>query len=138
MHRTAPPLQIRAVQASGSPSPPRREAPSNFHAGDFIGDAPWALSALPDCFVQQTVWTGLSENALRRHILAGSQAVGRGTVLRYRNCTLTVRARDAFVVRGADRFHVPPHIEFFIAGRQLFMLRAGKHAELRAYTTANI
>ncbi len=136
-HHAAPALRMRAVHASGSPSPPRREAPSNFHAGNFFGNAPWALSALPDCFVQETVWSG-PEAGLRRHVPADAQQVGSGTILRSSNCTLTVGARDAFVVRGLDRFHIPPRTRFFIAGRQLFMLRGGKHAELRTYETANM
>ncbi|MDQ6931714.1 MAG: hypothetical protein M3160_00910 [Candidatus Eremiobacteraeota bacterium] len=137
-HRSARPLEIRAVQASGSPSPPRRDARSNTHAGNFIGEAPWALSALPDCLVQQTVWRGGIEAALRRRVPRAALGVNGGTVLHYHNCTITVRARDAFVVRGADRFHIPPRTQFFITGRQLFMLRVGKHAELRAYETANM
>lgn len=137
-HRSTPPLEIRAVLASGSPSPPRMENPSNFHAGNFTGDAPWALSALPDCLVQETVWRGGGEAGLRRRVPPAAQRVNSGTVLHYHDCTITVRARDASVVRGSDRFHIPPRTQFFVTSHQLFMLRVGKHAELRAYETANI
>jgi len=137
-HRSALPLRIRAVQASGSPSPPRRETPSTSRTEDFIGDAPWALSALPECLVQQTVWAGEAEGVLRSHLPREAQAVSIGTVLRYNDCRITVRARDAFVVRGRDYLHIPPRTQFFVLDHRLFLLRVGRHAELRAYDAANM
>ncbi len=137
-HRSALPLRIRAVQASGSPSSPRREIPSKSRTQDFIGDAPWALSALPECLVQQTVWAGQGEGALRTHLPREAQAVSIGTVLRYNDCSITVRARDAFVVRGRDYLHIPPRTQFFVVGHRLFMMRVGRRAELRAYDAANM
>ncbi|MDQ6826585.1 MAG: hypothetical protein M3Z14_05215 [Candidatus Eremiobacteraeota bacterium] len=136
-HHPSLPLQIRGVRASGSPSASRRELPSDSRAVPFVGEAPWALSALPECLSQQTVWRGMSRGALRARVPPGAQAVEPGAVLHYNDCTITVRRRDALVVRGEDRFHIPPASEFFARRGQLFILRSGKHAELRAYNLAN-
>jgi len=53
LHRPGRDLRVASVKATGSPSPPRREGASTFSPPPPIGNAPWAMSALPECFHQE-------------------------------------------------------------------------------------
>lgn len=130
---------IRAVQATGPPSIGRKQPNSHFHAGDFEGaEAPWALSALPECLLQQSVWHGRSLHAVMAHMPANAQPVAEGTTLHYRDCEIRIRRSDALVRRGKDRFHIPPLSRFFLAGQNLVLLRSSMGAELRVYSVSNL
>jgi hypothetical protein len=129
-------------RASGPPTRGRGQPPSNYRAGNFDGiDAPWALSALPECLIQQSVFRAIDIAGLQVHIPKGAQRVAAGTELTYRNCTIEVRAKDARVVRGADRFHIPPLSQFYTTNKSLVFIRQttdGHGAELRIYTASNL
>jgi hypothetical protein len=100
----------------------------------LAGDAPWALSALPDCFIQQAEWTGTA-TYVDAHLPHGARAIEPGTQLRYGPCTISVRSGEVFVNRGADRFRIPPHAVLYQDGAQLWLLRAAGHSSvLRSYT----
>jgi len=130
---------MRAVHASGAPTRGRGQPRSHFRNGDFEGvRAPWALSALPECLIQQSVWRGKTVNAVMAHAPASVAPVASGTRLHYRNCTVDVRATDAIVRRGPDRFHIPPRSHFFAGGSTLVLLRQDRGAELRVYTLSNL
>jgi len=132
-------LQIRPVRASGAPTIGRPQLRSHFKAGPLGGEAPWALSALPECLLQQSVWRATGVAKLRAHFPVGSRPLQAGTVLRYRDCQLSVRSDDASVTRGSDRFHIPPHAHFFLAGGELILLRQSTGAaELRIYTPSHL
>lgn len=128
-----------------SSAPPTRDRPqpnSHYHAGDFDGiDAPWALSALPECLIQQSEFRAIDIAGLAPHIPKSAQRVAPGTRLTYRNCTIEVRAKDARVFRGPDRFHIPPLSQFYTTARSLIFVRQttdGHGAELRIYTASKL
>lgn len=131
-------LEMRSVRATGSPTVGRKQVRSHGTPGPLGGDAPWALSALPECLLQRGVWRATQVAKVKEHIPVGAQPVQPGTVLQYRNCTLTVRSDDALVTRGSDRFHIPPRAHFFVARDQLILLRQSKGAELRIYTPSHL
>ena len=131
-------LQIRAVQAHGPPTIGRKQPRSNFHPGPLGAEAPWALSALPECWLQQNVWRAPTIAGLHAHLPADARAIAAGSLLVYRNCTLEVRADDAIVTRGKDRFHIPPHTRFFSFGNELIFVRQSRAAELRTYKVSDL
>lgn len=103
----------------------------------FIGDASWALSALPDCLLQINESRGplaFVHSALPE----GAQRVAAPVTLRYGNCRILVRANDALVLRGGDRLHIPPSVRFYRLGRQLLLLHSdASGAQLRTYVPSN-
>ena len=101
--------------------------------GDFEGNAPWALSALPDCFIQRSQTTG-SAAYVRTRLPAGAQRVAAGTRLSYGPCTIVVGNGDLTVDRGADRLRVPPRARLYRFDHSLALLRISEGgADLRVY-----
>ena len=99
------------------------------------GDAPWALSALPDCLIQQSEATGTLAY-VQSKMPKGATVVSSGTILRYGPCTIFVRDGEAVVSRGDDRLRIPPHVTLYRAGNALALLRAsGSRGELRVYSS---
>ena len=102
------------------------------------GDAPWALSALPECLIQQSEATGTLAY-VRSKLPAGATAVAAGTILHYGPCTILVRDGEALVSRGQDRLRIPPHVTLYRAGNRLALLRQiDATGELRVYTTSTL
>ena len=66
-YRPGKPLEVASVQSTGSPSPPRFQAPSSRTPEPVTGEAPWALSALPECFAQTEEVRG-TERFVRAHV----------------------------------------------------------------------
>jgi hypothetical protein len=131
-------LEVRSVRATGPPTLGRKQPRSHFHPGPLGAEAPWALSALPECLLQQSVWRAPDLAGLRAHFPSGAQPVPAGSVLQYRSCILKIRADDAIVTRGSDRFHIPPHSHFFFSGDKLILVRQSKGAELRTYQPSHL
>ncbi|MHB8177902.1 MAG: hypothetical protein ACYDA5_08005 [Vulcanimicrobiaceae bacterium] len=114
--KPAPPLQVKAAAR-----PP------------FIGTAPWALSALPECF-QQVLQAKGSPSFVAKHIPRGARLVRAGTTIVQNDCVVRIGRNQAFVTRGPDRFRIPPRARFYRSGRQLVLVRAaGGHVTLRTY-----
>lgn len=131
--------KMRPVQATSPPTRGRNQASTKFHAGNFNGiEAPWALSALPACLIPQSVYRAKNTAAVLAHLPKGAQPVAQGTSLTYRDCTILVRRNDAEVVRGNDRFHIPPQSSFYKTATKLVFVRFARWAELRVYTVSNI
>ncbi|PZR58327.1 MAG: hypothetical protein DLM50_04240 [Candidatus Meridianibacter frigidus] len=132
-------LRVKSVRASGPPTTGRKGPRSHYRARDFDGiNAPWALSALPECWLQQRVWRGRRVEDVAKHIPAGAQRLPAGTRIELRDCRLTVRADDALVARGADRFHIPPEAKFYAAGSRLVLLRFDHGGDLRVYAPSTL
>ena len=129
---------MRAGRAHGPPTIGRKQPRSTFHSGPLGAEAPWALSALPDCWLQQNVWRARTVAGLHAHLPLDARPIAPGSVLVYRNCSLEVRTDDAIVTRGKDRFHVPPHTRFFSSGKELIFVRQSKAAELRTYKISDL
>jgi hypothetical protein len=138
--------RIRATVSSQQSRPQRFEPASTPHGGfqaqggtgngHLQGDAPWALSALPECLIQRSEATGTLAY-VRSKLPHGATAVAPGTVLRYGSCTISVRDGEALVSRGNDRLRIPPHVTLYRAGNVLALLRdTGARGELRIYTTS--
>jgi hypothetical protein len=101
--------------------------------GSVTGNAPWALSALPDCFNQTSETTG-SAAYVAAQLPAGAQLVAAGTHLTYGVCTILVRSDELLVERGSDRLRVPPRTRLYIVGNSLALLRtSGTTTILRTY-----
>lgn len=103
------------------------------HPSALAGDAPWALSALPDCLTQTSESTG-SFDYVRAHLPPGAVRVVPPSTLVYGNCTLTIAGDQAYVRRGADRLRIPPVVRFYRAPGVLALIRLAAHAsQLRIY-----
>lgn len=119
---SAPPQHLRVSQGGGGSS-----------AEHVTGDAPWALSALPDCFVQRSETTG-SAAYVRSRIPAGAQPVPDGTRLRYGPCTIFVHESELLLDRGSDHLRVPPRAALYRSGDLLVLVRtSGNSGVLRTY-----
>jgi hypothetical protein len=117
------PGHINFWKATASPPPPQ----------NVTGDAPWALSALPDCFTQTSETTG-SASYVAARIPSGAQLVAAGTHLTYGTCTIFVTRDELLVTRGSDRLRVPPYTRLYERGNSLALLRtSGTTATLRIY-----
>ena len=125
------------ASASGTPGPPQRDLERSVSAGDMEGDAPWALSALPECFRQLSSASG-SPAFVRGKMPSGARLVPSGATIVSADCTLAVRGDEVRVVRGADRLRVPPAARLYEAsgGRLVLDRRSGAREELRVYARA--
>lgn len=99
------------------------------------GDAPWALSALPDCLRQRSEVTGPAAY-VRAHLPRGLTIVAPGSKLRYGPCTISVVGDEAYVTRGSDRLRIPPRVQLYCAPGVLALLRLSRSGNaLRIYDT---
>jgi hypothetical protein len=106
--------------------------------GPLGAQAPWALSALPECLLQQTVWRARTIAGLRPHLPASAQLIPPGSILNNPKCTLEIRRNDATVTRGKDRFHIPPDSHFYSYDDELIFVRQSRAAEMRTYKISNL
>lgn len=119
-------VRVPPKAAQGVPSSAR----SN---GAFIGEAPWALSALPECFQQVQKVTGPAHFVLA-HMPARADLVPEGTGIAVADCRLTIAADRIVVRRGIDKLTIPAPARLYRAAGILALLR-GKDGgyELRVY-----
>ncbi|HEY1728850.1 MAG TPA: hypothetical protein VGG22_10785 [Candidatus Baltobacteraceae bacterium] len=106
LRKMSPPNLRVSAPATGTPSAAR--AQSNQAAArstSLGGDAPWALSALPDCARQHSEDHG-STASVRAKIPASATVVD-GTV-HAGPCTIEIGAHGILVQRGSDRLRIPP------------------------------
>jgi len=116
-----PPKPGDAIAAHGSPNVP------------ISGDAPWALSALPDCLIQERNARG-PISYVRAKLPRDARPIAPGTELVLGPCTISVGNGEIRVQRGPDRLRIPPHVTLFRSDEGLALLRTtGKTAELRVY-----
>jgi hypothetical protein len=100
------------------------------------GDAPWALSALPECLIQTSESTG-PPAYVRAHLPPGAVPIVPPATLVYGDCDITIAGDEAYVRRGADRLRIPPSVEFYRAPGLLALLRRSREGvELRIYEPA--
>jgi len=119
------------------PAPPKPQPGVTLGARPDVplrGDAPWALSALPDCLHEATVSRG-TLGYVHAKMPPGASEVARGTELHYGPCTISYTGDEAIVTRGEDRLRIPPHLKLYMAVNILVLLRTtGPAGELRTYT----
>ena len=126
-------VDIAVSPKAGDPIPtPSTQPPP------FAGDAPWALSALPECLIERRRSQG-SLAYVESRMPSGAQRIIPPAELRYADCTISIVGEQAFVRRGKDRFHIPPDARFYRIGDRLALLRtaAGK-ADLRIYQRSKL
>ncbi|HEY9084992.1 MAG TPA: hypothetical protein VIN40_03510 [Candidatus Tyrphobacter sp.] len=128
-HTYALRIRVQGGRATMPPKPNASQTPSRAPTRALRGDAPWALSALPECLVQVQEWTGTRRFALA-HLPRGARAVTPPAVLRYGDCTIEVRDGEAFVRRGADRLRIPPIARFYRMADGIALLRSAGCAGL--------
>ena len=132
-------IKIASVVVHVSPKP---AAPNSRESGGsnapFVGDAPWALSALPDCLIQTQVSNG-DLAYVRAQLPSDMQPLVPPATLHYGPCTISVVDGEAIVRRGSDRLRIPPHVQFYRSGEKLALLRtSGSSAELRLYRPSTL
>ena len=109
-------------RAHGTPSPPKREELSTVSPVPVIGEAPWALSAVPECFEQVRLVRGPASRT-RVRLPPGSTHLRAGSVVWVADCKVTVLAREVRLARGTDRLIVPPLAAAYAAGNRLTVVR---------------
>jgi hypothetical protein len=126
-------IKIASVYARVAPKPgPSSRAPSVAIA-PLSGDAPWALSALPECLTQISKSTG-SMRYVIAHLPKNAVWIAPPAHLSFGDCAISIDGREAFVRRGNDRFRIPPSVKFYRAHGEIAMLReAAGSVELRVY-----
>lgn len=127
-------LKIASVYA---PVPPKPQAASRVGFATAVGlhgDAPWALSALPECATQLSRTTGPLPYVVS-HVPAGLKPVSPPATLDAGNCAIELRGGAAFVRRGADRLRIPPQVTIYRGGGKIAILRRDPRSgnDLRVY-----
>ena len=132
LHKASPPdLRISAL-ASGTPSAPRTQGSEESVPGEVRGDAPWALSALPDCARQHEERRGPAA-LVQRSIPPGAHAI-EGT-LHAGPCKIDVASDGITIVRGADRLRIPQPVRLLESGGRYYLYEEDrKGAVLRVYS----
>jgi hypothetical protein len=127
-------IKLASVYAS---APPKAEPAEAIGTGSNVGlrgDAPWALSALPECLVQKSESTGPRAYVLA-HLPPGAAAIEPPATLRVRDCGIELAGDAIYVRRGPDRFRIPPPVRLyrFPGGFALLRERTAGAYELRVY-----
>jgi hypothetical protein len=126
-------LKIASVTASVPPKAAQTPPPSARRSTAFHGDAPWALSALPECFAQVSKTTGPPRYVLA-HLPKGATMVRPPQDLTFADCKLHVAGETIYVQRGVDRLRVPPPARLYVSDGEVALLRGGAGGyELRVY-----
>jgi len=137
VNRDAIRIKIASVYLPASPKPQASGAPGSGSAKGMHGDAPWALSALPECLIQTSETTGPLSYVLQ-HVPSGAMPVAQPSTLRYGDCTIEVAGGEAVIRRGEDRFRIPPQVRFYRGPGVLALLRTSSNGnELRVYEPAS-
>ena len=132
-HRLAPPNLRISARPSGTPTVETHVAAVPSTAPPFSGQGPWVLSALPDCFDEQSRAIGPAA-ALAAKVPPPGDRIAPGTTLHVAGCSLLVRPRDIWVERGADRLRVPPEAALYrVGGRLVLTVRTAGQLEIRRY-----
>ena len=133
LRRPAPDLRISAPVAGGTPTVETRVPEVLVTPRPFTGQGPWVLSALPDCFDEQSRVSGPAAAVAAKLPPAGDR-IAPGSTLHVKNCTLLVRAHDIWVDRGPDRLRVPPEARLYqVGGRLVLSARSDGQLEIRRY-----
>ena len=129
-------IKIASVYAPVPPKPQPPNAAGRARNLALGGDAPWALSALPECLIQTSESTGPLW-FVRAHLPAGAVAVVAPASLKYGDCTIFIVDDEAYVRRGDDRLRIPPRVRFYRSPGVLALLSESSRGNvLRVYQPA--
>ncbi|MGH7717191.1 MAG: hypothetical protein ACREML_14500 [Vulcanimicrobiaceae bacterium] len=127
----SPDLRVSA-RASGTPSASRAQSSPSEASTALAGDAPWALSALPDCARQHSENRGNPAD-VRAKIPARATAVSG--LVHAGACALEVSADGILVQRGSDRLRIPAPARLLYWNDRYYLYKEDrKGAVLRVYT----
>ncbi|MBV8602176.1 MAG: hypothetical protein JO359_11485 [Candidatus Eremiobacteraeota bacterium] len=132
-HRESPPDLRISARASGTPTVARSEpAAANAASVALAGDAPWALSALPDCAQQHAEYRGPATEVRPR---IPADAIPMQGELHAGPCSLDVTAHGIAIARGSDHLRIPPPARLLKSGERYYLYREERNtAELRVYS----
>ncbi len=125
----------RGPQYHGGRATPSSEAAgaSGRHAPESVtGAAPWALSAVPECFHETASFAGPPAFA-RAHLPRAARRLHAG---RYgvADCTLRIFSDSAELKRGDDDLRIPSPARFYVSGGRLVLDQEdGRREEVRFY-----
>ncbi|HVR47428.1 MAG TPA: hypothetical protein VMT95_12435 [Candidatus Binatia bacterium] len=126
-------IKIGSAYADVRAKPGGAGAPPQLPSAALRGDAPWALSALPECLTQVSESSGPA-SYVRGRLPRGAAPIVPPATLVYGDCTITIAGDQADVRRGADRLHIPPSVQFYRGSGLLALMREDSHgAQLRVY-----
>jgi hypothetical protein len=126
-------ITIAGTNLRVPPKPGASNVPARAARGALRGDAPWALSALPECLSQTLESTG-SARYVRKHLPANASPIVPPATLVYGDCTIVIAGDEAFVRRGADRLRIPPRVRFYRSPARLALIRdEAQGSQLRVY-----
>jgi len=129
-------IKIASVYAHVAAKPGAGTGPVRATAAPLTGDAPWALSALPECLMQTSESNG-SWAYVRGRLPAAAVPIRPPATLHYGDCSVTITGDEAYVRRGNDRLRIPPSVQFYRAQDLLVMIRqTPQTVEMRVYEPA--
>ena len=124
------------MYASVPPKAAQADAQSRRRAHVLGLEAPWVLSALPEC-LRQTYEAAGTRAYVAARLPAGFEPQRAGTSLQYHDCAIEARANDVLVRRGGDRYYVPAPAQLFRKGNSIALMHEmGSRAVLRIYEPA--
>ena len=82
-------LEVASVRASGTPTLGRAQGRSTFAPSEVEGEAPWAMSALPECFEQVFAAHGKAV-FVRGQLPGGARPVVGRAQLRRADCIVDI------------------------------------------------
>ncbi len=128
--------RTKYATATGTPGPAQNDLALHPTPVAVTGAAPWALSALPECFKQLANRSGPPAYA-RAKIARGARRVPAETTLQVADCTLDVNRNSAVITRGENRLTVPAVARFYVAGDRLILERLeARREDVRVYALA--
>ncbi len=130
--------RFRATSGHGHPARSAMIATRDGRGNAAVrGDAPWALSALPECMIQTTEGKG-SLRTLLAHLPHNAQEIVPPATLHYSDCTLSISGDQALVSRGEDRLRIPPVARFYRFDGGIVLLRTPECRPRRCPSTMRI
>jgi hypothetical protein len=127
------PLEIASVSASPGGAAGATNAPDERPHRALDIEAPWALSALPECLRECAVRRG-GEADIRARLPARSERLAAGAVVTSGACRVIAGALDVRVERAEDRLRVPPPSELYASGEGLALVERRRNVTtLRTY-----
>jgi hypothetical protein len=123
-------IKIASVYSHGSAKSGFASSANAPAPARLLGDAPWILSALPECLAQVSESKG-PPAYVRAHLPPGATRIAAHATLTYGDCSIMISGDEAYVRRGVDYLRIPPRAQFYQASGLLALIRDG--TELRVY-----
>jgi hypothetical protein len=116
------PATFDVVSPKTTSTPTRRNeaADTTFDRG-VRGDAPWALSVLPECFTLHKTYRGTTQFLLGK-LPPGVHEISAGTTLAVRDCALHVGGNDIVVDRGEEHLRIPAPAQIYASDTGIALL----------------